>query len=401
MPQIYLDHAATTAVHPAVLEAMMPYFKEEYYNPSTSYQAGIKVKKQIENVREMIAFYIHARPEEIYFTSGGTEADNWFLNSSLHSESGKETLTGHITHSHIITSCIEHHAILNTCNQLEQLGCKVTYLPVDKYGRVNVRELEHTISEETKAISVLFANNEIGTIQPIGEIGRLAEKYSIPFHTDAVQACGHIPIDVKKLKVNSLSASAHKFQGPKGVGFLYAGKQLPMYNFMYGGGQERGLRAGTENVPGIIGMGKAFEIANKTMINRTKWEMKLRDYMIRRIMQEIPYARINGHLFHRLSNNVNVAFQFVNGASLLVLLDAEGICVSGGSACNSGSTGPSHVIQALHIPKEYENGVIRMTLGAENTMEEVEHVVMVLKKCVYELRKESPEYEDFEKNKFS
>lgn len=397
MPQIYLDHAATTAVHPAVLEAMMPYFKTEYYNPSTSYQAGIRVKKQIENIREMIAFYIHAKPEEIYFTSGGTEADNWFLNSSLHLESEEGTFAEHLKHSHIITSCIEHHAVLNTCNQLEHLGCRMTYLPVDKYGRVNVRELERAISEETKAISVLFANNEIGTIQPIGEIGRLAEKYRIPFHTDAVQACGHIPIDVKKLKVNSLSASAHKFQGPKGVGFLYADKHLPMHNFMYGGGQERGLRAGTENVPGIIGMGKAFEIANKTMANRTKWEMKLRDYMIRRIMQEIPYVRINGHLFHRLPNNVNLAFQFVNGASLLVLLDAEGICVSSGSACNAGSTGPSHVIQALHIPEEYENGVIRMTLGAENTIEEVEHVVMVLKKCVSELRKESPEYEDFRK----
>lgn len=397
MPQIYLDHAATTALHPAVLEAMMPYLKTQYYNPSTSYQAGIKVKRQIENVREMIAHYIHAKPEEIYFTSGGTEADNWFLNSCLYRNDETESVWEDMMHSHIITSCMEHHAILNTCHQLERYGCRVSYLPVDKYGRVNLRDLENAITKDTKAISILFANNEVGTIQPIGDIGRIAESYGIPFHTDAVQACGHIPIDVRKLHINALSASAHKFQGPKGIGFFYADASMPLHNFMYGGGQERGLRAGTENVAGIVGMGKAFEIANQTMASRAAWEMKLRDYMIRRIMQEIPYARINGHLFYRLPNNVNVAFQFVNGASLLVMLDEEEICVSAGSACNSGSAKPSHVIQALHVPPEYENGVIRMTLGPENTIEEVEHVVMALKKHVLALRKESPEYEDFEK----
>lgn len=395
MSQIYLDHAASTAVHPAVLEAMMPYFCIEYYNPSSGYQVSKNIKNKIEDVRAMIASGIQAQPEEIYFTSGGTEADNWFLHSVF--DWGKQTQNDNQTANapHIITSAIEHHAVLNTCHRIEQAGGNVTYLPVNKYGLVNVRELEQSIQNSTSAISIQFANNEIGTIQPIGMIGQIAEKYRIPFHTDAVQACGHIPIRVKNLKIRSMSASAHKFQGPKGIGFLYVDKRQELHQYICGGKQERGYRAGTENVPGIIGMGKAFELALSTMERRRQHEMKLRDYLLRRIMQEIPYTRINGHMFHRLPNNVNLAFRFVNGASLLVLLDAEEICVSSGSACNADAKSPSHVIRALHLPEEYEGGVIRMTLGEENTIEEMEHVVMVLKNLVAQLRKESPEYEDY------
>lgn len=387
MAGIYLDHAATTAVLPEVVDAMKPYYTQVYFNPSSVYQPSQEVRKKIEEVRGKIAGVIGAQPEEIYFTSGGTEADNWALKVM---ESRRRPMP-----VHMITSTIEHHAIGHTCKRLEQSGCSVTYLPVDGRGRIHIQDLKRAIRKNTTLISIMYANNEIGTIQPIAEIGAIAHEYGIPFHTDAVQACGQIKIDVEREHIDMLSASAHKFNGPKGVGFLYVRKGLPLRNLLEGGGQEQGLRAGTENVPGIVGMGKALEIAARTMEERQKKETLLRDYLIKRITQEIPYARINGHRWFRLPNNVNVSFQFVNSESLLILLDMEQICASGGSACNSGSTAPSHVIEAIRVPEEYKNGVLRLTLGEENTFMEMNRVVDVLKRKIEEMRKESPEYEDF------
>lgn len=387
MAGIYLDHAATTSVLPEVVEAMKPYYTKEFYNPSSVYQPGQEIRKRVEEVREQIASFIGAQPDEIYFTSGGTEADNWAL-TAMAGRTGRRD-------RHIITSTIEHHAIGHTCKRLQQSGYSVTYLPVDGRGRIHIEDLKKQIRRNTTLISIMYANNEIGTIQPIAEIGAIARKYQIPFHTDAVQACGQIPINVEREQIDLLSASAHKFRGPKGVGFLYVRKGLPLRNLMNGGGQERGLRAGTENVPGIIGMGKALELAYQSMETRRIRETMLRDYLLKRITEEIPYARVNGHRWFRLPNNVNVSFRFVNSESLLILLDMEQICASGGSACNSGSSAPSHVIEAIRVPKEYKNGVLRMTIGEENTMEEMNRVVSVLKTKIEELRKESPEYEDF------
>lgn len=389
MAEIYLDHAATTPVLPQVVEAMIPYYTKAYYNPSSIYQPSQEVRKKIEEVREQIGSVIGAAPEEIYFTSGGTEADNWVLTTMAQPVRGRR--------GHIITSTIEHHAIGHTCHRMEQSGCPVTYLPVDGRGRIHISDLKRAIQRNTSLISIMYANNEIGTIQPVVEIGEIARSRGILFHTDAVQACGQIPIDVKEDRIDLLSASAHKFRGPKGVGFLYVRKGLPLQSLLRGGGQERGFRAGTENVPGIIGMGKALEIANQTMESRRKKETILRDYLMRRIMEEIPYARINGHRWFRLPNNVNVSFRFVNSESLLVLLDMEQICASGGSACNAGSTAPSHVIEAIRVPEDYKNGVLRLTLGEENTMEEINRVVSILKNKIEELRRESPEYEDYQK----
>lgn len=387
MAGIYLDHAATTAVLPEVADAMKPYYTQVYFNPSSVYQPSQEVRKKIEEVRGKIAEVIGAQPEEIYFTSGGTEADNWALKVMASRRRPRPV--------HMITSTIEHHAIGHTCKRLEQSGCSVTYLPVDGRGRIHIQDLKRAIRKNTTLISIMYANNEIGTIQPIAEIGAIAHEYGIPFHTDAVQACGQIKIDVERDHIDMLSASAHKFNGPKGVGFLYVRKGLPLQNLLEGGGQEQGLRAGTENVPGIVGMGKALEIAARTMEERQKKETLLRDYLIKRITEEIPYARINGHRWFRLPNNVNVSFQFVNSESLLILLDMEQICASGGSACNSGSTAPSHVIEAIRVPEEYKNGVLRLTLGEENTLMEMNRVVDVLKRKIEEMRKESPEYEDF------
>lgn len=387
MAEIYLDHAATTAVLPEVAEAMQPYYTQEFYNPSGNYQPGRRVRETLQRVRETIAEQIHAEAEEIYFTSGGTEADNWVLNIMAKTTEG--------TPGHIITSAIEHHAIGHTCEHLKAEGCRITVLPVDRRGRIRVRDIEDCIQDNTTVISVMYANNEIGTIQPIDAIGAVAEKHGILFHTDAVQACGQLPIDVKKSGITMLSASAHKFHGPKGVGFLYVKKGVPIHNFIEGGGQERGLRAGTENVPGIVGMGKALELAGQTMEERAKKETVLRDYMLRRLLTEIPYTIVNGHLWYRLPNNVNVAFRFVNASALLELLDMEGIQASGGSACNSKAKGQSHVIQALQLPEAYRNGVLRFTLGEENTMEEIDRVMEVLKRRVHEMRDTSPEYEDY------
>lgn len=381
MQPVYLDHAATTQMNSEVLEAMLPYYSNDFQNPSAGYRSGVKIRKKIEETRELIAECIHAEPDEIYFTSGGTESDNWILNS--------------YAKKHIVTSTVEHHAILNTCHALERKGCKITYLPVNHHGRVLLSDVKKALKEPVNLISVMYANNEIGTIQPIQEIGKIAEKYRVPFHTDAVQACGHVPIDVKQLRISAMSASAHKFNGPKGIGFLYVKQGMKIRPLLYGGGQEKGIRAGTENAAGIIGMGMALKIACDSMEQRRCREQYLRDYLIRRIVQEIPDVYINGHMLYRLPNNVNVSFRFVNGSSLLVLLDSEDICVSSGSACNSAHEGPSHVISALQVPEEYQNGVIRMTLGAENTIEELDRVVDILKNKIDELRKESPEYEDY------
>ena len=386
---IYMDHAATTSTHPEVIRAMQPYFHDRFANPSGIYSIAKENRKVIEKSRQMIADTLHAKKDEIYFTAGGSEGDNWALKeiADAYSKKGR----------HIITTKLEHHGILHTCEYLEQHGFLVTYLDVDASGCVDPAQVEQAIRADTILISVMFANNEIGTIQPIGEIGAVARRHHILFHTDAVQACGQVPIHVKKDGISMLSASAHKFQGPKGVGFLYIQKDLPIRRFLEGGGQERGVRAGTENVPGIIGMGKALELAVASMERRQKQETYLRDYLMQRIIREIPYSRINGHQWFRLPNHVSVAFRFLNSASLLVMLDMEHIYASGGSACNTGDPEPSHVIQAIQVPKEYQEGVIRFTLGAENTKQEIDHVVEVLKQKVAELRKQSPEYEDYQK----
>lgn len=386
--EIYMDHAATTAVHPSVLQEMEPYFTEKYYNPSGNYRPGQKVKQTLYQMRERIAAVIGAEPEEIFFTSGGTESDNWIIRSF-----GNEKPKGHI-----ITTGLEHHAIGHSCRQLEQQGGSVTYLPVDDRGRVHISELQKAIRPDTVLISIMYANNEIGTIQPVSEIGETAQAHGIPFHTDAVQACGQIPIRVKKQKINLLSASAHKFHGPKGIGFLYVEKGIKLRNLLEGGAQENGMRSGTENVPGIVGMAAALELAAHTMEKNMKKESALRDYMITRILKEIPYSRLNGHSWYRLPNNINVAFRFVNSAPLLVWLDMNGVCASGGSACNSGSAGPSHVIEAIRVPDEYKQGVLRLTLGEENTKEDADRVIDLLKTKIQELRLQSPEYEDFIRN---
>lgn len=390
MSGIYLDHAATTATLPEVVDAMKPYYTKEFYNPSSAYQPSQEAKRKLEEVRESIASVIGAESEEIYFTSGGTEADNWALTMLAKRQNQKW--------GHIITSAIEHHAVGHTCRRIEQQGGSVTYVPVDARGLVHVRDVRTAMNGRTAILSIMYANNEIGTIQPIHELGMLAKEYGIPFHTDAVQACGQVPINVKKDGISMLSASAHKFQGPKGVGFLYVQKDLPIHRLLEGGGQERGFRAGTENVPGIVGMGKALELAAASMEQRQKQESYLRDYMMQRITKEIPYSRINGHRWFRLPNHVSAAFRFVNSASLLVMLDMEHIYASGGSACNTGSAERSHVIQAIGIPKEYQDGVIRFTLGMENTKKEIDYTVDRLKEAVAELRKQSPEYEDYRKN---
>ncbi len=386
--EIYMDHAATTAVHPAVLQEMEPYFTEKYYNPSGNYRPGQAVKQTLYQMRERIAAVIGAEPEEIFFTGGGTESDNWVIQSY-----GQEREKGHI-----ITTRIEHHAIGHSCKRLERQGGSVTYLNTDKRGRIHLSDVRQAIRKETSLISVMYANNEIGTIQPVSEIGALAKEYGIPFHTDAVQACGQIPIHVKRQGISLMSASAHKFHGPKGTGFLYAEQGIKLYNLLEGGAQESGIRSGTENVPGIVGMAAALELASRTMEARMQEETKLRDYMITRIVREIPYARLNGHSWYRLPNNINVAFRFVNSVPLLVWLDMNGICASGGSACNSGSTKPSHVIEAIQVPDEYKQGVIRLTIGEENTKEDADRVVELLKTKIQELRLQSPEYEDFMRN---
>ena len=384
---IYLDHAATTAVHPDVLKEMLPYFTDRFGNPSSVYGFAANNKNKLTEARETIAGALGAKPEEIYFTAGGSESDNWAL---------KCTAEAYGVHGgHIITTKIEHHAILHTCKYLQNRGYDVTYLDVDENGLVDLNTLEAAIRPDTFLISIMFANNEIGTIEPIKEIGEIAHRHGILFHTDAVQAFGQIPIHVDGMNIDMLSASGHKFNGPKGIGFLYIKKGLKLKSFIHGGQQERGRRAGTENVPGIVGVAKACEIAMAEMEERMKKETELRDYLIERILKEIPYTRLNGHSKKRLPNNVNISFQFVEGESILIMLDMAGICASSGSACTSGSVDPSHVLLAIGLPHEIAHGSLRMTLGADTTKEDIDYTVDQLKEIVAHLRSMSPLYEDF------
>lgn len=386
---IYLDHAATTAVHPDVLKEMLPYFTDRFGNPSSVYGFAANNKNKLTEARETIAGALGAKPEEIYFTAGGSESDNWAL---------KCTAEAYGVHGgHIITTKIEHHAILHTCKYLQNRGYDVTYLDVDENGLVDLNTLEAAIRPDTFLISIMFANNEIGTIEPIKEIGEIAHRHGILFHTDAVQAFGQIPIHVDGMNIDMLSASGHKFNGPKGIGFLYIKKGLKLKSFIHGGQQERGRRAGTENVPGIVGIAKACEIAMAEMEKRMKKETELRDYLIERILKEIPYTRLNGHSKKRLPNNVNISFQFVEGESILIMLDMAGICASSGSACTSGSVDPSHVLLAIGLPHEIAHGSLRLTIGYENTKEEMDTVVDNLKRIITNLRNMSPLYEDYVK----
>lgn len=385
---IYLDNAATTKTAPEVVDAMIPYFTEHYGNPSSVYSFASGNKEVVSRQREIIAQALGAQANEIYFTAGGSESDNWALKATAEAYEKKG--------KHIITTKIEHHAILHTCEYLEkQRGFEITYLDVDENGVVKLDELKKAIRPDTILISVMFANNEIGTIQPIREIGEIAQEHKILFHTDAVQAFGQIPIDVDACHIDMLSASGHKLNGPKGIGFLYIRKGVKIRSFVHGGAQERKRRAGTENVPGIVGMGAAVERAMRTMETRTAKERKLRDYLIERIEAEIPYCRLNGDRTNRLPNNVNFSFRFIEGESLLIMLDMKGICSSSGSACTSGSLDPSHVLLAIGLPHEIAHGSLRMTLGEETTREDLDYTVDTLKEIVANLRSMSPLYEDF------
>jgi len=384
---IYLDNAATTKMAPEVLEAMMPYFIEEYGNPSAIYGFAAKNKEVVTQQREIIADMLGAKANEIYFTAGGTEADNWALKATFEAYGKKG--------KHIITTKIEHHAILHTAEYLEKQGAEVTYLNVDENGLISLEELEASIRPDTILISVMFANNEIGTIEPIKEIGAIAKKHGVLFHTDAVQAFGHVPINVDECNIDMLSASGHKLNGPKGIGFLYIRKGVKILSLIHGGAQERRRRAGTENVPGIVGFGAAVKRAKAVMDENAKKESELRDYLIERILSEIPYARLNGHRVKRLPNNANIGFEFIEGESMLILLDMAGICASSGSACTSGSLDPSHVLLAIGLPHEKAHGSLRLTLSEETTKEEIDFVVDKLKEIVERLRGMSPLYEDF------
>ena len=387
---IYLDNAATTKTAPEVVEAMLPYFTELYGNPSSVYSFSQKSKEAINAGREKIAKTLGASPEEIYFTAGGSESDNWALKATAEAYASKG--------NHIITSKIEHHAILHTCDWLEKHGFEITYVDVDEFGKIKLDELKKAIRPTTILISVMFANNEIGTIQPIKEIGEIAHEHGILFHTDAVQAYGQLPINVDELHIDMLSSSGHKLNGPKGIGFLYIRKGVKIRSFIHGGAQERKRRAGTENVPGIVGYGVAAERAANTMEERTAKERKIRDHLIDRVLAEVPYTRLNGHRTDRLPNNANFSFQFVEGESLLIMLDMDGICGSSGSACTSGSLDPSHVLLAIGLPHEIAHGSLRLTLSEETTMEDVDYVVDCIKKIVERLRSMSPLYEDFIRN---
>lgn len=384
---IYLDNAATTRVWPQVAEAMLPYFTEYYGNPSSLYRLGAKSREAVEDARASIGKALGAKADEIYFTGGGTEADNWALRAAA--ESGLRR------GKHMITSKIEHHAVLHTCQYLEKQGYEITYLDVDEFGLIRLAQLERAIRPDTILISIMFANNEIGTIQPVEKIGQIARKHGVLFHTDAVQAFGQIPIQVNKMNIDLLSSSAHKLHGPKGVGFLYVREGVPLPPFLHGGAQERKHRAGTENVAGIVGVGRAVELAMDGMEKRAAKEAALRDYLIRRVLREIPYTRLNGHPTRRLPGNVNFSFQFVEGESLLIMLDMEGICASSGSACTSGSLDASHVLLSLGLPDEIAHGSLRLTLSQETTRQEIDTTVEALKRIVSKLRSMSPQYEDF------
>ena len=384
---IYLDNAATTKTAPEVVDAMLPYFTEFYGNASTIYDLGNHSKNAMNEARDIIADALGARGEEIYFTAGGSESDNWALKATAEAYKSKG--------NHIITSKIEHHAILHTCEWLEKQGFEVTYVDVDENGVIKLDELKKAIRPTTILISVMFANKEIGTIQPIKEIGEIAKEHGILFHTDAVQAFGQVPINVDECHIDMLSASGHKLNGPKGIGFLYIRKGVKIRSFVHGGAQERKRRAGTENIPGIVGLGVATKRAIASMQERTAKEIELRDYLIDRVLKEIPYTRLNGHRTNRLPNNANFSFQFIEGESMLIMLDMDGICGSSGSACTSGSLDPSHVLLAIGLPHEIAHGSLRLTLSEEITKEDIDFVIEKLKSIIERLRSMSPLYEDF------
>lgn len=386
-PLVYLDHAATTPLKQEVVNAMLPYFSECYGNPSALYGLGEKSRNVITEQRKMIAKTLGTKGQNIYFTSGGTESDNWAIKSVAEQYRNRG--------NHIITSKIEHHAVLRVCEYLETKGYEVTYIDVDKQGKVDLEQLQASIRPTTILISIMYANNEVGTIQPIKDIGRIAKKCGIIFHTDAVQAYGQLDIDVEKEHIDLLSVSGHKIFGPKGIGFLYVGKDVKIGSWMHGGSQERQKRAGTENVAGIVGIGRAAEIAYTDRKRKNIILMGLRDYLIQRIEQEIPYVFINGSRKQRLPNNISVCIPFVEAETVLALLDAMGICVSVGSACTSRQTEASHVLLAMGMNENLAHNVIRMTLGEENTKEEVDFVVDKLRECVERLRRMSPNYEKF------
>lgn len=386
---IYLDNAATTRVSAEVFEAMKPYFCEQYANPSAIYSFAGSAAKAVDEARRQSAALIGAQPNEIYFTAGGSESDNWAVKAAAEASAAKG--------KHLITSVIEHHAVLHAFEYLEKHGYEVTYLPVDEDGIVKLDALEAVIRKDTTLISVMAANNEIGTIQPLKEIGALAKKNGILFHTDAVQAYGHIPLDVDALNIDLMSVSGHKFHGPKGIGFLYIRKGVRLGAFIHGGSQERARRAGTHNTPGIVGLGTAAALAAAQMKENIEKETKLRDYLIKRVLEEIPYSRLNGHRVNRLPNNANFCFRFIEGESLLILLDQKGICASSGSACTSGSLDPSHVLLAIGLPHEIAHGSLRLTLSEETTQEEIDVTVEAIKNIVERLRAMSPLYEDFVK----
>ncbi len=384
---LYLDNAATTKTAPEVLEAMLPYFTEKFGNPSSVYTFAAGNKEVVDVQRDRIAATLGAKSNEIYFTAGGSEADNWALKATAEAYRSKG--------NHIITTKIEHHAILHTAQYLEKNGFEVTYLDVDEDGKVRLEDLKKAIRPETVLISVMFANNEIGTIEPIKEIGQIAHEHGILFHTDAVQAYGQLPINVDECQIDMLSASGHKLNGPKGIGFLYIRKGVKIRSFIHGGAQERKRRAGTENVPGIVGMGTAAKRAADTREERTANEVEVRDYLIDRVLKEIPYSRLNGHRTDRLPNNANFSFRFIEGESLLIMLDGKGICASSGSACTSGSLDPSHVLLAIGLPHEIAHGSLRLTINEEITKEDIDYVVENLKAIIERLRNMSPLYEDF------
>lgn len=390
---IYLDNAATTQVYPEVLEAMIPYFTEHYGNPSSIYSFAGESKRAVDAARNTMAEFLNASTEEIYFTGGGSESDNWALKATAEAYANKG--------KHIITSKIEHHAILHTCEWLEKHGFEVTYLNVDENGLIDMEELKAAIRPDTILISVMFANNEIGTIEPIAEIGKIAKEHGVLFHTDAVQAFGHVPIDVQAMNIDMLSASGHKINGPKGIGLMYIRKGIKIGSFIHGGAQERHRRAGTHNVPGIVGFAKAVELASRDMDRRMKYETELRDYYISRVEKEIPYAKLNGDRVKRLPNNTNFCFRFIEGESMLILLDQKGICASSGSACTSGSLDPSHVLLAIGLPHEIAHGSLRATLSEKTTKEDIDFTVDELKKIIERLRSMSPLYEDFVKKQES
>ena len=387
---IYLDNAATTQVKEKVLQEMLPYFRENYSNPSAIYTFAQEGKQAVEEARKRAADLIHAQPGEIYFTAGGSESDNWALKSVAQNYAKKG--------KHIITSKIEHHAILHTCEYLEKQGYEITYLDVDADGTVRLDELKRAIREDTILVSIMAANNEIGTIQPLKEIGAITHEKGVLFHTDAVQAYGHIPLDVEEMHIDLLSASGHKLGGPKGVGLLYVRKGVKLSSFIHGGAQERGKRAGTINTPGIVGFGKAAELAGQTLEHDLVALAKKRDHLIERVLTEIPHTRLNGHPTNRLPGNANFCFRFIEGESMLILLDQKGICASSGSACTSGSLDPSHVLLAIGLPHEIAHGSLRISLSEETTVEELDFVVDELKQIIERLRSMSPLYEDFVKS---